>query len=51
MQGRAMANSDTVEHCLVVQSDSIHRIQEAQAVLVFELWSVVQRCLDGGTSS
>ena len=26
-----------------VRSDSVHRIQEAQAALVLELWSVVQR--------
>lgn len=44
-EGGAMATSDTVDHCLVVRSDSVHRIQEAQDALAFELWSVVQRCL------
>jgi D-sedoheptulose 7-phosphate isomerase len=40
--GGAMAASDDVEHCLVVGSDSVHRIQETQAVLVYALWSLVQ---------
>jgi D-sedoheptulose 7-phosphate isomerase len=31
-----------LDHCLVVRSDSVHRIQEAQAALCFALWSVVQ---------
>jgi D-sedoheptulose 7-phosphate isomerase len=43
--GGAMANNDDVDFCLVVRSDSVHRIQEAQDALVFELWSVVQRNL------
>jgi D-sedoheptulose 7-phosphate isomerase len=44
-EGGAMASSDLVDECLVVSSDSVHRIQEAQDALVLELWSVVQRCL------
>lgn len=44
-QGGAMAASDAVAHCLVVHSDSIHRIQEAQDALVLQLWSTVQRAL------
>jgi D-sedoheptulose 7-phosphate isomerase len=43
--GGAMATAGMVDHCLVVVSDSVHRIQEAQDALVFELWCVVQRCL------
>lgn len=43
--GGAMANNADVDYCLVVRSDSVHRIQEAQDALVFELWSVVQRHL------
>lgn len=31
-----------LDHCLVVRSDSVHRIQESQAALCFELWSEVQ---------
>ena len=37
-----MAASEAVAHCLVVQSESVHRIQEAQDALVLRLWSVVQ---------
>jgi D-sedoheptulose 7-phosphate isomerase len=44
-EGGAMADSDKVDYCLVVRSDSVHRIQESQDALVFELWSVVQRHL------
>ena len=32
-----MARSDDVVHCLVVRSESVHRIQEAQDALVLEL--------------
>jgi D-sedoheptulose 7-phosphate isomerase len=42
----AMARSDAVRHCLVVPSESVHRIQEAQDALMLELWSIVQRHLD-----
>jgi D-sedoheptulose 7-phosphate isomerase len=49
--GGAMARSDAVQHCLVVRSDSVHRIQEAQAALVRELWSTVQRRMDEGTGT
>lgn len=45
--GGAMAGNDKVDYCLVVRSDSVHRIQEAQDALVFELWSVVQSHLAG----
>jgi D-sedoheptulose 7-phosphate isomerase len=45
-QGGAMAASDAVDHCFVVRSDSVHRIQEAQNALVLRLWETVQRCLD-----
>ena len=40
--GGEMARSDHVQHCLVVDDDSVHRIQEAQAALGFELWRQVQ---------
>jgi D-sedoheptulose 7-phosphate isomerase len=49
-QGGAMADSDQVDYCLVVGSDSVHRIQEAQDALVFELWTVVQRHLADRTA-
>jgi D-sedoheptulose 7-phosphate isomerase len=44
----AMARSDAVHHCLVVPSESVHRIQEAQDALMLELWSIVQRHLEEG---
>ena len=40
--GGRMAASDDLEHCLVVRSDSIHRIQETQAALVHALWAAIQ---------
>jgi D-sedoheptulose 7-phosphate isomerase len=42
----AMAQSEAVHHCLVVPSESVHRIQEAQDALMLELWSIVQRHLE-----
>jgi D-sedoheptulose 7-phosphate isomerase len=45
----AMARSESVHHCLVVRSESVHRIQETQDALMLELWSIVQRHLVGGT--
>jgi D-sedoheptulose 7-phosphate isomerase len=50
-EGGAMASGDNIDHCFVVPSDSVHRIQETQAALVLELWSVVQRCLREGSRS
>jgi D-sedoheptulose 7-phosphate isomerase len=49
-RGGAMAVSDDVEHCFVVASDSVHRIQEAQDALVFALWFEIQRRLEGGAA-
>jgi D-sedoheptulose 7-phosphate isomerase len=40
-----MAADDSVEHCLVARSQSVHRIQEAQAALVHALWAEVQAAL------
>ncbi|MGH9107883.1 MAG: D-sedoheptulose-7-phosphate isomerase [Acidimicrobiales bacterium] len=49
--GGSMASSLAVHHCLVVRSDSVHRIQEAQNALALQLWSVIQHDLDeGGTT-
>ena len=42
--GGEMANAG-LDHCLVVRNDSVHRVQEAQAALGFELWRQVQRGL------
>jgi D-sedoheptulose 7-phosphate isomerase len=40
--GGEMARSPDVAHCLVVAADSIHRIQETQAALGYEVWAAVQ---------
>jgi len=40
-----MAVSDAIHHCLVVRSDSVHRIQEVQDALTLALWESVQRHL------
>ena len=45
--GGQMASSADVEHCLVVSSSSVHRIQETQSVMAFELWSRVQSLVRG----
>lgn len=43
--GGEMAESDAVQHCFVVDSQSIHRIQESQALLGYQLWATTQRGL------
>ena len=35
-----------LDHCIVVRSDSVHRVQEAQAGLGFALWRAVHERLD-----
>jgi D-sedoheptulose 7-phosphate isomerase len=44
--GGEMAESPAVDHCFVVHSQSIHRIQESQALLGYQLWLQTQRCLE-----
>jgi D-sedoheptulose 7-phosphate isomerase len=44
-QGGAMAASEHVQHCLVVRTSSIHRIQEAQSALAHDLWRRTQGAL------
>lgn len=46
-EGGRMATCDALDHCLVVSSDSVHRIQEAQAALSYALWSGVRDRLPG----
>ena len=46
--GGDMGRSDDVEHCFVVSSESVHRIQEVQGALAFALWSAVEECLAVG---
>lgn len=40
--GGRMAVDPRVRHCLVARSQSVHRIQEAQAALIHALWAAVQ---------
>ena len=40
--GGAMATSPDLDHCFTIRSQSIHRIQESQAVVGYRLWSLVQ---------
>lgn len=40
--GGEMATSADVGHCFVVESQSVHRIQESQALLGYQLWATVQ---------
>lgn len=47
-EGGAMATSEAIDHCLVVGSDSVHRIQECQDALVHALWVEVQQALAEG---
>ncbi len=43
--GGAMGACPDLQHCLVVRSDSVHRIQESQAFVGHTLWARVQRSL------
>jgi D-sedoheptulose 7-phosphate isomerase len=43
--GGQMAQTAMVDYCLVVPSDSVHRIQEVQGTLLHTLWDLVQRLL------
>jgi D-sedoheptulose 7-phosphate isomerase len=46
--GGQLASSDDVQFCVVVRSQSVHRIQESQAVAGHALWAAVQRHLPAG---
>lgn len=39
--GGAFANSPNVDVCFIVRSQSVHRIQESQALLSYQLWLAV----------
>ena len=45
--GGELAQSPDVDHCLVVEADSVHRIQETQDALACAVWVAVQDRLDG----
>jgi D-sedoheptulose 7-phosphate isomerase len=44
-RGGVMARSPEVDHCLVVPSDSIHRIQECHVAIYHILWDLVHTLL------
>lgn len=44
--GGAFAKSPAVDTCFVVHSQSVHRIQESQALLGYQLWLAVHEQLD-----
>lgn len=46
--GGPMAAGGDVAHCIVVRSDSVHRIQEAQDAVLRTLWAEVQAALPVG---
>lgn len=43
--GGEMARSGAVGHCFVVRAESVHRIQESQALLGYHLWASTQQAL------
>jgi D-sedoheptulose 7-phosphate isomerase len=45
MDGGAMARDARLEHCLVVGSDSIHRVQECHVAIYHILWDLVHTLL------
>jgi D-sedoheptulose 7-phosphate isomerase len=45
--GGAMGASPELQHCLVVEAQSVHRTQEAQSAVAYALWTRVQDRLDG----
>jgi D-sedoheptulose 7-phosphate isomerase len=49
--GGEMAEAKEVDYCFVVRSQSIHRIQESQALLGYQLWASTQRDLARRTAS
>ncbi len=46
--GGTMADGGAIDHCLVVRSASVHRIQEVQNAVVFDLWQRTQRTVAEG---
>ena len=44
--GGAFANNPTVDACFIVRSQSVHRIQESQALLGYQLWSATHERTD-----
>jgi D-sedoheptulose 7-phosphate isomerase len=46
--GGQMASCGHLDHCIIVGSDSVHRIQETQDCLSLALWSMVQTLVQKG---
>ncbi len=42
-EGGQMAACEALDHCLVVRSHSVHRIQETQAAVSYRLWAAIQK--------
>ena len=53
MDGGAMAKDGAVDYCLIVKTDSIHRIQECHVAIYHILWDLVHTLLadDRGSST
>ena len=49
--GGRMGADASVQYCLIARSQSVHRIQEAQAALTHALWAAVQDALSRRRSS
>ncbi|MCA1677148.1 MAG: SIS domain-containing protein, partial [Actinobacteria bacterium] len=45
--GGRMAVDANLEHCIVARSESVHRVQEAQASVTHVLWAYVQAAVAG----
>ncbi len=43
--GGAMAKSEAIDHCLVVATDSVHRVQEVHVATYHILWDLVHTLL------
>jgi D-sedoheptulose 7-phosphate isomerase len=44
--GGAFANNSDVDACFIVRSQSVHRIQESQALLGYEMWLAVHEQME-----
>jgi D-sedoheptulose 7-phosphate isomerase len=44
--GGAMGTSPDLQHCLIVEAQSVHRTQEAQSAMAYALWARVQERLE-----
>lgn len=44
-EGGQMAKSEAIDHCLCVETDSIHRVQECHVVIYHILWDLVHTLL------